>query len=80
MAKSTKITGRPKDVVALVHDEASRKNIPTAEMESVAHRLEETDPVAPVRYLRQRPLAEGATLERDGDLDPRSCGTARASR
>ena len=70
MAKSPKITSRAKDVVALVHDEASRKNIPTAEMESVAHRLEETDPVEPVRYARQRPLAKGATRERDGDLDP----------
>ena len=66
----SKTTGRLKKVVALVHDEASRKNIPTAEMESVAHRLEETDPIAPVRYARQRPLAEGATRERDGDLDP----------
>ena len=59
-----------RDVFSLTHDEALRKNIPTAEMESVAHRLEETDPVAPVRYARQRPLAEGATRERDGDLDP----------
>ncbi len=44
--------GGAKQIDALVHDEATRRNIPTAEMESVAHRLEETDPLAPEHYPR----------------------------
>ena len=66
----SKTLGKSKDVVALVHDEASRRNIPTAEMEAVAHRIEEDDPLKPARYARARPLAEGATRDRDKDLDP----------
>jgi adenine-specific DNA-methyltransferase len=59
-----------KDVEALVHDEASRKNIPTAELASIAERIEETDPVAPVRFPRPTPLKKGETRDRDADLDP----------
>ncbi|MFD0917429.1 DNA methyltransferase [Pseudahrensia aquimaris] len=32
--------------------------------------MEEMEPVEPVTYERQHPLAEGETRERDGDLDP----------
>jgi adenine-specific DNA-methyltransferase len=60
----------PKKVETLTHDEASRKNIPTAEMSSTAERLEEMDPFPPVTYPRALPLAEGEERERDGDLDP----------
>ncbi len=67
MAKKPK---SPKQVETLTHDEATRKNIPTAELQSVAQRMEEQDPFAPVHYPRARPLAEGAMRERDGDLDP----------
>ncbi len=67
MAKTPKA---PKQVETLTHDEATRKNIPTAELQSVAQRMEEQDPFAPVHYPRARPLAEGAMRERDGDLDP----------
>ena len=70
MAKSPKSVSRPKDVVALVHDEATRKNIPTAELQSTAELLEEQDPLQPVRYPRARPLAAGERRPRDGDLDP----------
>jgi adenine-specific DNA-methyltransferase len=67
MAKTPKA---PKQVETLTHDEATRKNIPTAELQSVAQRMEEQDPFAPVHYPRTRPLAEGEVRERDGDLDP----------
>jgi len=60
----------PKQVEALTHDEASRKNIPTAELQSAAQRAEEISPFKPVTYKRQTPLAEGETRPRDADLDP----------
>lgn len=60
----------PKQVGALTHDKASRKNIPTAEMESFFLRVEDRDPREPVHYERARPLAEGETRDRDPDLDP----------
>ena len=48
----------PKQVDALKHDAASRKNIPTAEMESFFRRDEDASPMAPKHYPRARPLAE----------------------
>ncbi|HXQ47223.1 MAG TPA: DNA methyltransferase [Caulobacteraceae bacterium] len=60
----------PKDVVALRHGEATRTNIPTAELQSFADQLEAQAPSAPKHYPRARPLAEGARRERDEDLDP----------
>ncbi len=67
MAKRTK---KPKKVESLTHDEAKRKNIPTAELQSAAQRMEEMDPFEPVTYPREYPLAEGETRQRDEDLDP----------
>jgi adenine-specific DNA-methyltransferase len=63
-------SGAPKQVVTLTHDEARRKNIPTAELQSAAQRAEELNPMPPVVYKRQRPLAEGETRPRDADADP----------
>jgi adenine-specific DNA-methyltransferase len=60
----------PKQVETLVHDEATRRNIPTAELQSTAEYLEEMHPPEPARYPRARPLAEGERRERDEDLDP----------
>lgn len=60
----------PKQVEALKHDEAKRKNIPTAELQSAAQRAEEISPFEPVTYLRQAPLPKGETRPRDPDLDP----------
>ena len=60
----------PKRVEALKHDEASRRNIPTAELQSAVQRAEETAPVAPVTYPRRAQLAEGHIRERDEDVDP----------
>jgi len=60
----------PKSVEALRHDEATRRNIPTAELQSTAEYLEEMHPPEPAHYARARPLAEGEKRERDEDLDP----------
>ena len=67
MAKKSK---KAKRIETLTHDEARRKNIPTAELQSAAQRAEEIDPFGPVTYLREDPLAEGETRPRDPDLDP----------
>lgn len=56
MARSRKT---PKEVDALKHEAARRKNIPTAEMESFFRREEDYDPLPPKNYPRARPLAEG---------------------
>ena len=68
MARKTK--KGPKQVETLTHDEATRKNIPTAELQSAAQRAEEINPFEPVTYLREDPLPEGETRPRDKDLDP----------
>ena len=60
----------PKSIHAIKHDEATRKNIPTAEMESFFLREEDSAPRPPIAYPRSRPLADGETRERDGELDP----------
>ncbi|RWJ39754.1 MAG: site-specific DNA-methyltransferase [Mesorhizobium sp.] len=70
MSKGKKPAGAPKKVEALRHEQAKRKNIPTAELQSVAQRAEEIAPFAPVTYPRRHPLAQGETRPRDKDLDP----------
>lgn len=50
-----------KQVDALKHDEATRRNIPTAEMESFFRRDEDAAPRPPKHYPRARPLTEGET-------------------
>ncbi len=61
---------KAKQVETLKHEKARRKNIPTAELQTVAQRAEEMAPVEPVTYAREDPLMEGATRPREGDLDP----------
>jgi len=51
----------PKRIDALLHGEATRRNIPTAEMESFFRREEDSAPLPPKHYPRARPLAEGET-------------------
>ena len=71
MSKGKKKTaGGPKQVETLTHKEAKRKNIPTAELQSAAQRVEEIDPFEPVVYPRRHPLPKGETRPRDADLDP----------
>ena len=60
----------PKDVATFKHDDATRKNIPTAELQSTAEYLEEMHPAEPARYPRARPLVQGEKRERNEDLDP----------
>ena len=61
MARSPKSPKSSKQVDALKHDAASRRNIPTAEMESFFRRDEDVSPMPPRHYPRARPLADGAT-------------------
>lgn len=53
--------GTPKQVEALKHEAATRKNNPTAEMESFFRREEDVSPLGPKVYRRARPLAPGTT-------------------
>ena len=50
-----------KQVDALKHNKATRRNIPTAEMESFFRREEDRRRGPPKPYPRARPLAEGGT-------------------
>jgi len=58
MARSPKPS---RQVDALKHDAATRKNIPTAEMESFFRRDEDSSPLPPKHYPRARPLVGGQT-------------------
>ena len=58
-----------KPVEVLVHAD-TRRNIPTAEFQSIAQRMEEDTPVPPARYARAAPLADGEVRPRNADLDP----------
>lgn len=69
MAKRPTTKG-PKQIEALTHEKAERANIPTAEHQSLAERLEEMHPAKPVHYPRPHSLSAGAVRERDEDLDP----------
>jgi adenine-specific DNA-methyltransferase len=59
----------PRPLETLVHAD-TRRNIPTAEFQSLAQQMEEGTPVASARYKRASPLAEGETRPRNDDLDP----------
>jgi adenine-specific DNA-methyltransferase len=61
MARPPKPSKSSKQVDALKHDAASRRNIPTAEMESFFRRDEDASPMPPKHYPRARPLVEGKT-------------------
>ena len=57
-------------VETLTHDEARRKNIPTAELQTFLDAEEDAKQFGPASYARARPLAEGETRARDEDRDP----------
>jgi adenine-specific DNA-methyltransferase len=59
-----------KQVDALKHNEATRRNIPTAEMESFFRREEDAAPRPPKHYPRTRPLAEGETRTAEEPRQP----------
>ena len=55
----------PKSVHAIKHDDATRKNIPTAEMESFFLREEDSAPRPPVAYPRDLVADDAAIAPRD---------------
>ena len=67
MAKKTLKPEKKKTVETLTHEEASRKNIPTAEFQSVMHKEEQS----PVRVAYER---------RNRDLIRNWSGVARTNR
>ncbi|MGO9428719.1 site-specific DNA-methyltransferase [Rhodoblastus sp.] len=63
--------GKPsRQVDALKHNEATRRNIPTAEMESFFRRDEDAAPRPPKHYPRARPLVEGETRTAEEPSQP----------
>ena len=72
MARSPKSTNgkASKQVDALKHAEATRRNIPTAEMESFFRRDDDAAPKPPKHYPRARPLAEGETCTPEEPRQP----------
>ena len=69
MPRRPKTTPGPLPIESLVHAD-TRRNIPTAEFQSLAQQMEETAPVTPAHYPRATPLPKGETRERNADLDP----------
>src|ERR1700722_13307794 len=69
MARSPKPPMGPRPIETLRHAD-SRRNIPTAEFQSIAQQMEEVDPFDAAHYARATPLAKGETRERNADLDP----------
>ncbi len=70
MARGPARSSTTKSVETLTHDDAARKNIPTAELQSFAEAEEAITGFEPGVYKRARPLPEGETRPRDLDLDP----------
>jgi len=70
MARRPNAPARPIKVEVLTHPADHRRNIPTAEFQSLAQQMEEGAPVPPAHYKRASPLAAGETRPRDPDLDP----------
>jgi adenine-specific DNA-methyltransferase len=60
----------PKRVDALKHNRATRRNIPTAEMESFFRRDEDAAPRPPKHYPRTWPLAESKTRTAEEPTQP----------
>ncbi|MDO9710759.1 hypothetical protein Q7A36_20580, partial [Paracraurococcus sp. LOR1-02] len=69
MSRPPKPPAGPRPIETLIHTD-TRRNIPTAELQSLAQQMEETAPIGPARYKRASPLAEGETRPRDPDRDP----------
>jgi adenine-specific DNA-methyltransferase len=60
----------PKEIAALTHDEARRRNLPTAELQPFLDPAADAAAFPPVAFERARPLPEGQVRQRDPDLDP----------
>jgi adenine-specific DNA-methyltransferase len=68
MANKPTKPAKRKTVETLTHEEASRKNIPTAEFQSVMHKDEER--LVRVAFPRGVAGLEKEKLDRNRDLDP----------
>ena len=60
---------KTKAVESFIHEEAKRRNIPTAEMQSLYEREAAAKPVT-LSYPRATALEPGQRRERNPDLDP----------
>ena len=69
MSRAPKSPKGPRPVETLVHAD-TRRNIPTAEFQSLAQQLEEQAPVTAAHYPRATPLPASETRPRNVDLDP----------
>jgi adenine-specific DNA-methyltransferase len=69
MPRRPKAPAGPRPIETLVHAD-SRRNIPTAEFQSIAQQMEEVAPFKPAHFERATPLAKGEARERNADLDP----------
>ena len=69
MPRRPKTTPGPLPIETLIHAD-TRRNIPTAEFQSLAQQMEEIAPVTPAHYPRATPLPKGETRDRNADLDP----------
>lgn len=69
MARAAKPT-KAKKVETLTHEAAERRNAPTAELQSIAERVDELAPTPPLKLPRATKLAKGEEREREKDLDP----------
>jgi adenine-specific DNA-methyltransferase len=68
MARSAK-PAKAKKVETLTHG-VERRNAPTAELQSIAERVDELSPTPPLTLPRATKLSKGEERERDKDLDP----------
>ena len=70
MAQTPKPPKGTRRVETLRYLADTRRNIPTAEFQSMAQQMDAGAPVAPVHYPRAAPLPKGETRPRNADLDP----------
>jgi adenine-specific DNA-methyltransferase len=69
MSRAPKSPKGPRPVETLVHAD-TRRNIPTAEFQSLAQQMEEQAPITAAHYKRATPLPAGDARPRNADLDP----------
>jgi adenine-specific DNA-methyltransferase len=69
---------RFKEIESLTHDEAKRRNIPTAELQSLYEREPAAAPVT-LSYPRAAPLEPGQRRQRNPDLDPQLVWRGKAA-
>lgn len=68
MPAKKKTTAKPKEIANISHPQATRKNIPSAEMQQVIG--DDIKAPVPVTYARNAPPMSPETEDRNADLDP----------